>query len=245
MTRSHIALVAMIALSATLGTWSTRTAVAQDPKTERVQQRRGNEANDAKAEVEIPECLQKLKLSDQQEAQVKTIVADYDRSIRDVWSQFSTRYVQAICMESHLLAAIEDNLTEPQRKQVREERRKTARHEKAIEGSGVRPNQAPVVEGEATEKPANAGEESIASLGVSLTDEQEAAADKVQEAYRAQLRSLTRDIQGLHTRLVSLEADKLVAMEAVLSKEQLAQLRLNRKNAPALTKRVGAAVESR
>jgi hypothetical protein len=43
---------------------------------------------------------------------------------------------------------------------------------------------------------------------------------------------LNRDIQGLHTRLVSLEADKLVEIEKVLSKEQLAELRQFRKNAP-------------
>ena len=40
------------------------------------------------------------------------------------------------------------------------------------------------------------------------------------------------DVQGLHIRLVSLEADKLVEIENVLTPEQLAQLRKNRQNAP-------------
>ena len=71
---------------------------------------------------------------------------------------------------------------------------------------------------------------------MSLTPEQEVAADKVQEKYRTQLRSLNRDIQGLHTRLVSLEADKLVEIEKVLTKEQLTQLRTSRQNAPAAPK---------
>ena len=50
------------------------------------------------------------------------------------------------------------------------------------------------------------------------------------------LRSLNRDIQGLHTRLVSLEADKLVEIEKVLTKDQLAQLREHRQSAPAVPK---------
>lgn len=45
-------------------------------------------------------------------------------------------------------------------------------------------------------------------------------------------RSLNRDIQGLHTRLVSLEVDKLVEIEHVLTKEQLRQLREIRQNVP-------------
>jgi hypothetical protein len=67
---------------------------------------------------------------------------------------------------------------------------------------------------------------------VSLTPEQEAAADKIQERYLGRLRSLNRDIQGLHTRLVSLEADKFVQIEKVLTKDQLKQLREIRQNAP-------------
>jgi hypothetical protein len=58
-----------------------------------------------------------------------------------------------------------------------------------------------------------------------LTPEQEDAADKIQQKYAGRLRSLNRDIQGLHTRLVSLEADKLVELEKLLTPEQLAQLR--------------------
>ena len=69
-------------------------------------------------------------------------------------------------------------------------------------------------------------------MGVSLTPEEEAAADKVQEKYFSHLRSLNRDIEGLHTRLVSLEADKLVEIEKVLTKDQLKQLREIRQTPP-------------
>jgi hypothetical protein len=93
----------------------------------------------------------------------------------------------------------------------------------------VKPNQA-------TAKPASAVEDEIAIAGISLTPEQEAAADKLQQKYLSHLRSLNRDIQGLHTRLVSLEADKLVELENVLTKEQLSQLHEVRQNAPVASK---------
>ncbi len=188
------------------------------------------------ATAAIPECLEKLNLSPQQQDQIKEIVRNYDGSIGVVWKQFSDRYMQAICLETSLMAAIEDNLTDSQRQQVREQRRKTAQHEKLVAATSTKVNQAKVEPNEETTKPANAAEEGIAAAGVSLTDEQEAAADKVQEKYHSQLRSMNRDIQGLHTRLVSLEADKLTEIEKVLTKEQLAQLRLNRQNAPAAAK---------
>lgn len=192
--------------------------------------------NQAQAEAPvIPECLEKLNLSAQQEEQVKGIVHNYDGSISMVWKQFSDRYMKAVRLETALMAAIEDSLTEPQRQQVRDQRRRTAQHEKTVAGTNGKANQAAVKPNEETTKPSNAGdaaEEGIAAAGVSLTDEQEMAADKVQEKYRSQLRSLNRDIQGLHTRLVSLEADKLTEIEKVLTKDQLSQLRTHRQNAP-------------
>jgi hypothetical protein len=180
----------------------------------------------------IPECLEKLKLTAAQETQIKEIVHNYDASIGVVWKQFSSRYMQAICMETTLLAAIEDTLTESQRNQVHQQRRKTAQHEKVIAATSTKVNQATVTPNEETTKPATAAEEGLASVGVSLTDAQEATAEKIQDKYRTQLRSLNRDIQGLHTQLVSLEADKLVEIEKVLTKDQLAQLRMSRQNAP-------------
>jgi hypothetical protein len=182
-------------------------------------------ANAPSEQVAIPECLEKLNLSQHQQDQVKEIVGDYDADIASVWNQFSVRYRDAIRTETLLLAAIEDNLTDAQRGQVRDQRRKVAQHEKSLAGTNGKPNQATTV-------PASAVEESSAVVGVSLTPEQEAAADKIQERYLGRLRSLNRDIQGLHTRLVSLEADKFVQIEKVLTKDQLKQLREIRQNAP-------------
>jgi hypothetical protein len=183
----------------------------------------------ASNEGAIPECLASLTLTPQQQMQIKEIVRDYNADLASVWKQFGDRYLETIRTESLLLAAIEDNLTEPQRKQARDQRRKTAQHQKALAGTDVKPNQA-------TAKPASAVEEEIALVGISLTPEQEAAADRLQEKYLSHLRSLNRDIQGLHTRLVSLEADKLVELENVLTKDQLSQLHEIRQNAPVAPK---------
>jgi hypothetical protein len=176
-------------------------------------------------QVAIPQCLEKLKLSGQQEEQVKGIIRSYDESLSMVWKQFGDRYMQTIDLESQLLAAIEDNLTEPQRQQVRNARLKTAKHEKAIESTIAKPNQA-------TAKPANAVDDELAGVGVTLTTEQEAAAEKVEEKYRSQLRSMNRDIEGMHARLLSLSASKMVEIEKVLTKEQLKELRAQRQSAP-------------
>jgi hypothetical protein len=142
-----------------------------------------------------------------------------------VWKQFSGRYLETIRTEAILLSAIEDNLTEPQRQQVRDQRRRVAQHEKAIAGTNVKAKQETV-------KPVSAVEQDLAIVGVSLTPAQEAMADAIQEKYLSRLRALNRGIQGLHNRLVSLEADKLVEIEKVLTKDQLKQLCEIRQSAP-------------
>ena len=176
-------------------------------------------------QVTIPACLEKLTLSPQQEEQIKGIVSSYDASLSMVWKQFGNRYMATIDLESQLLAAIEDNLTESQRETIRSQRLKTAKHEKAIEGTNTKPNQA-------TTKAADAVDDAIAGVGVALTSEQEAAAEKVEQKYRSQLRSMNRDIEGMHARLLSLSASKMVEIEKVLTKEQLKELRIHRQSAP-------------
>lgn len=167
----------------------------------------------------IPECLEKLKLSAKQQEQVKKINQEYEESLGMVWKQFGDHYMKTIKLESSMLAAIEDNLTEAQRQQVRDERRKMAKPDKAPAG---KPG-----------KHADAAEKEIEAAGVTLTHDQEVAADRVHQKYRDHLRSLNHSIHNLHSQLVSLEADKLVEIEKVLTKEQLTQLRASRASAPA------------
>jgi hypothetical protein len=227
-TLQRIAFRALSCALAVAGALALASAVAKEPVEGEFKANNPGisaRANTPSEQVAIPECLEKLNLSQQQQDQVKEIVRDYDADIASVWNQFGVRYRDTIRMETLLLAAIEDNLTEAQRTQVRGQRRKVAQHEKSLAATNNKPNRATTV-------PASAVEESMAIVGVSLTPEQEASADKVQERYVSRLRSLNRDIQGLHTRLVSLEADKLVEIEKLLTKNQLEQLRELRQNAP-------------
>ena len=178
------------------------------------------------AEAALPECLEKLKLSQPQQTEVRDILQKYDGSINAVWKQFGEKYMAQVQTEVALLATIEDHLTEAQRTTVRSERRRVAHDEQAMEGTKSKPNQA-------KDTPADAAEQTTAGAGITLTSEQEATAETIHAKYVGRLRSLNRDIQGLHTRLVSLEADKLVEIEKILTKEQLVQLRESRLNVPA------------
>ncbi len=180
-------------------------------------------AKEPAPEAAIPACLENLKLTAPQQTQAKEVVRTYDAKIEAVWKQFGDRYMETVQTEVALLAAIEDNLTDAQRTHVRDLRRKAAHAELALEGTKSRANKA-------TAKPADPVSAELNGAEIKLTPEQEAAADKIHQKYVGHLRSLNRDIQGLHTRLVSLEADKLVELEKMLTKEQLAQLREGRQN---------------
>ncbi|MEQ9409788.1 MAG: hypothetical protein RIK87_18780 [Fuerstiella sp.] len=204
----------------------------------------------AAAHSGIPSCLTTLNLTQAQQDKIQAIVGKCDGDHAAVWKQFSERYMETIGVECTLLAAIEDNLTETQRNQVRGHRHQTAHSGKSPEAANDRSNDRATnrANNHANDRPTNpANDQSIASpgnvageeirlVGVTLTNEQEAAADKLQGKYLVRLRSLNRDIEGLHQRLVSLEADKLVEIEKILTKEQLTQLREIRQNAPVSAK---------
>jgi len=176
------------------------------------------------AEVAIPKCMEKLELTEPQQTKAKEIISTYDAKLATVWKQFGDKYMATVRSECMLLAAIEDGLTESQRTAVHAQRRQVAHAEQSLEGDSGKLNQA-------TEKPVDAVDQLTDGGQVTLTQEQEASADKIQQNYASQLRSLNRDIEGLHNRLVSLEADKLVELEKVLTKAQLTQLREIRQTA--------------
>ncbi|MEQ8667639.1 MAG: hypothetical protein RIC12_00615 [Pirellulales bacterium] len=218
----------LMAIAGTVAIGSARAdqPLAKAPNTPRIGT--SAEASGSPQKVELPACLKKLKLSSEQQEQVKAIVADYDTDLNSVWNEFSSQYMTAIRTEAMLLSAIEDNFTEPQRTHVRDQRRRVAQHEENRVDTNDKSTQS-------TAEPVSAVEQELEVVGVSLTPDQETAADKVQENYLSRLRSLNRDIQGLHTRLVSLEADKFVEIEKVLTEDQLKQLCEIRKSAPVAT----------
>src|SRR5262249_35160836 len=72
---------------------------------------------------DICECLMKLDLSSDQKAKVKEISAKYDEQWEATWREFSDRYQKATRLEAAMLAAIEENLSDSQRKHLRDQRR--------------------------------------------------------------------------------------------------------------------------
>jgi len=147
----------------------------------------------------LPDWLDKLELSPQQKTQIQTIAREHDKQFAAVWGQFGGRYQETLRTEAVVLATIEDHLTDAQRQQAREQRQKILQP--------VATNATPVAEAEAV-------------LGVALTPEQEALGRKVQEKFQARLSALGRDVHQLHNRLLSIEMNKIVEIEKVLTKEQ-------------------------
>ena len=222
-----------VAAAIAMGAALTVAQAFAEPEARPLNQRSPASGNLAAEPGGLSECLLKLKLSPKQETQTLEVIHNYDAKLDIVWKQFGNKYLETVRTEVALLAAVEDNLTEPQRAKVREQRRKVAHAEQALEGTKTKPNSA-------TAKPADA----VAAVeavdhdeaGIKLTSEQEAIAEKIHHQHAAHVRSLNRDIQGLHNRLVSLEADKLVEIEKLLTPEQLIQLREGRQSMAAAQK---------
>lgn len=209
---SVFAVLSVIACSSTF---------AKDPE-DAIKSKKAEANSQATTEsCKIPECLEKLKLSSKQEEQIKEIIQSYDGSIGAVWKQFGDRYMKTITMEAAMLAAIEDSFTDAQRQKIRDHRRMTAQHEQAAEATHEKQNKS-------TEKSGNVVKNELSDVGVTLTAEQQAKAEEIQHQYRQPLRTYNREIHGMHDRLLALEAEKLVAIEKVLTKEQLSELRTNR-----------------
>ena len=121
---------------AVAGVFAIGSAVAQEHAATAVKPTNtGPSAQAPSRQVALPTCLEKLNLTPQQQAQIQEIACDYEVDVASVWKQFSARYLETIRTEAILLSAIEDNLTEPQRQQVRDQRRRVARHEKTLAGT--------------------------------------------------------------------------------------------------------------
>lgn len=236
----QIALKRAACLTALAALFTCTCASAREPAETDAKSNSGVKQAGARAPAEagmLPECLAKLKLTASQQAQAKEIVGKYDAKINAVRKQSGERYMDTIKTEVSLLAAIEDSMTDEQRTKVRDQRRKTAHAEQAPDNTPDNTTEKP---SRGKDKAGDLIQDEIAAVGVSLTSEQEAAADKIHHNYTGQLRALKRDMHSLHARLLSLEADKLVELEKMLTKDQLAQLREGRQTPPAAAKLTSA-----
>jgi hypothetical protein len=194
-------------------------------------------SSDSSKDEKLPAALENLKLSSQQRDQIQGIVREYDSDLDSAWQEFSDRYLQAVGMEASMLAAIEENFNDTQRKHIHKQRHKRAMSGKSAskddknEKGTIKTDAGNAKKATGTAKSneekgddADVVEE-VVIVGVSLTPDQQAAADNVHSKYFDRLRTLDRDIEHLHSRLVALETERLVKIEKILTKDQLAQLR--------------------
>jgi len=219
--------VALMAISVALPSLSA--------KDETDSSKRGTSSKDRD---ELPACFEKLNLTKEQTSQARDIVRKYDAKIDDTWKEFSDKYMETIRTEVDLLAAVEDNLSESQRASARKERHRIAHLERKARHKAENNKTASSndnKDNKSTDQSSNAKPETvdiavIGNNGVVLTIEQEDLADRIHHKYVHRLRSLNRDIHILHAQLISLEADKLVELEKILTKEQLDHLRKDRQS---------------
>jgi hypothetical protein len=204
-------------------------------------------------DVRLPDCLRDLTLTSQQQGKIKEIVRQSNEEMAATWQMFSRAFMASVQTEALLSAAIEDHLSDSQRTQVRDLRRKTMQQhrvtlernenwqlQRASGGTSLNPNGAigergneqPQAQQRQITEEAQAAQDDLTVFGVALTNEQIAAADQMQERYMTDLRRQNRDIASLHVQLVCLEAKKLEEIELLLTPDQLQQLREIRKNAP-------------
>jgi hypothetical protein len=203
-------------------------------------------------EVRLPDCLHDLMLTSQQQVKVREVVRKTNEEMIVTWQRFSQTFMASVQTEALLAAAIEDHLTDAQRKQVRELRQKTMQSHRVTfergenwqqQGAtakdagdssirGNRDNDQPQSQQGQIQEQTPVVQEELTVFGVALTSEQIAAADQMQERYMTDLRAQNREIASLHLQLVCLEAHKLEEIELLLTSDQLRQLRENRKTGP-------------
>ncbi len=202
-------------------------------------------------DVPLPDCLRNLTLTSAQQVKIKEVVGKANEEMAATWQQFSQSFMASVQTEVLLAAAIEDHLTDSQRKQVRDLRRRSMQQhrvifERSLNGqrpagtadpsqdrqipNGSRQSDQPQSNQDPLRQDKEIVQEDLTVFGVALTNEQIAAADQMQERYMSDLRTQNREIAALHLHLVCLEAQKMEEIELLLTPDQLQQLRDHRQN---------------
>src|SRR5262249_9110757 len=223
-----------------VGAVALAAALARDPEASATKDAR-EPATSVKAGARLdksalPNPIEKLQLSDEQQQQVRQLVEKYNAEIDRVWKDFTRRYLDTIALESKLLAAVEDTLDDSQRTFIRKHRARAAHGSRADDEQEQPANrQGRNDEARSDERSAQPGAvvEEVFAVGVTLTPAQERAADAVYASYFERLRNAKREIHELHTRLIALESEKLAEIEQLLNQDQLVQLRKERQAAAA------------
>lgn len=196
---------------------------------------RSSNANDTNskdnADADIPRFLSNLNLTQEQKDKIKDICKECSEQRESTWREFGEKYRETIGLEAAMLAAVEDNLTDAQRKHIYEQRERMAnrRHNREVrqasrENARDERKNRDAKDGDKTNDKKVVIEE-ITVVGVTLSPEQETAAEGVRGNYFDQLHKLNGELQSLHSQLVAMETARLLKIEDVLTKEQKETLR--------------------
>jgi len=127
-------------------------------------------------------------------------------------------------------------LTEAQRKHIRHQRERIARkldrhdrHDTAKDYAKSENAKSDDNKNDSNDKQDTVVEE-ITIVGVNLSPDQESTAEELRGSYSHRLHKLNRRISELHAQLVSMEVERLLKIEEILTKEQRQQLRKEHQN---------------
>lgn len=198
-----------------------------DQNENRFNERRGNE---------LPDFLANLNLTSEQKDKIKAICNECEKDRENAWHRFHASYREAIGIEASMMAAIEENLTEAQRKHIRNQRERIARkldrnerHDSAKDYAKNENAKSDNNKNDSNDKKDTVVEE-ITIVGVNLSPDQESTAEELRGSYSHRLHKLNRRISELHAQLVSMEVERLLKIEEILTKEQRQQLRKEHQN---------------
>lgn len=207
----------------------------------------------AQVKAELPPSIEKLDLQPKQEQQIRDIVSKFDSRFQQSWNRFHQLHMQAVQLEGAWTAALEGQMDEKQKQQFRQARRESNQQRKIQ--LGYRPGDAQSDKSQKEKSPAEtkkkqqqpdqpkqqqAGSEQepdavivgivVASpepdtTGSNLSQEQKQRCEKICAAYQQEIRSTWRQMRLQHMEMVNIEAEKLAAIEEVLTEEQLKQLK--------------------
>jgi len=184
-----------------------------------------------KSDSEMPRFLSNLTLTQEQKDKIKNICKDCSDQRETAWREFGEKYRETIGIEAAMLAAIEEHLTDAQRKHIREQRERMARRHEHREAHHAAKDNARDEKKDRDNKvgSGNTVVEEITVVGITLSPDQETAAEDVRGNYFEHLHRLNGDLQTLHSQLVAMETERLLKIEDILTKEQKETLRKEHK----------------
>jgi hypothetical protein len=93
-----------------------------DEQQQRSTQRQGQRQGRQQQQAELPQFLQELDLSDEQETQIRQALQEHNQKLRRTWRQFHTTHAEAVNLEAAWTAAVRDSLSEEDQRRFDQQR---------------------------------------------------------------------------------------------------------------------------